>query len=490
VAQIVKPLLPSTVVQFLGDTIQAVPPSFNAVVAIPIVHDWGPLGADSDGGKLVASLSAFESLYGTGDTAGRTAVVGAFNGMGLADSAGGGAGGVIPYRMATASAAAATKTLQNTAGVPADAITFTAIYKGTRGNDISVVIEDDPVDATKDRARVLFRGATVEQFSYAQADITALAAAITNRPSRWLVPSAVTTGTALAHGTFALAAGNDGTSSLTSAEWQAALDAFEYADFGIFAPYDLTDTAVKAQIVSWLQTMASEMRPARGVFGGAAGEAVDDAITDAALMRDPHVIRFGVGTYHDDLLDKDLSTSQLAARLAGVLAARGEKAALTRALLGGLSLVGSTGATTDELVAGRDAGVTMLRRVTNANADLAVSQGVTTFIDRDAAGMPYELFSEPRIVGLFDNIIRRMVQWGDEVIIGNLPVTDDTRALVRKEVTKILNGLEADGLAQPGSSSVSVEPSDDPGLADAIPYDFAFVPSRTANYLIGSGRVR
>lgn len=486
-AQIVKPSLPSTVVRFTGDATTRILPSFNQVIAVPVVHDWGPLGADSGGADPVLSFAEFEAKFGTGDTAGRTAVMGAFNGMGLADQGGGGAGGVIPYRMATAAAAASTVALQNT--TPANALTLTALYKGTRGDDLDVIIEDDPVDATKDRLRLLFRGATVESFSYLATDVTALAAAITNRPSQYIVPSAVTSGTALTHGTFSLAGGNDGL-TLSSTEWQAALDALEFAEFGIFAPYDLTDAPVKAQIFSWLQTMGSEMRPVRAVFGGVAGESLDDAIADAASLRDPHVIRFGVGTYHDDLVDKDLSTSQLAARIAGVLSARGTKSALTRAPLGGLSLVGSTGPTTDELIAGRDAGVTMLRRVSSAVADLAVSQGVTTFVDQAAEGMPYVLFSEPRIVGLFDNIIREMVQWGDDVVIGSLPVTDDTRGLVRKQVSKILNGLESDGLAELGSSFVTVDPPDDPALADAIPYDFGFVPTRTANYLIGNGRVR
>jgi hypothetical protein len=60
--------------------------------------------------------------------------------------------------------------------------------------------------------------------------------------------------------------------------------------------------------------------------GGAAGETIDDAIARSVALGDPHVVNFGVGTYHDDLLDKDLSTAQLAPRIAGILAARRDQA--------------------------------------------------------------------------------------------------------------------------------------------------------------------
>ena len=202
------------------------------------------------------------------------------------------------------------------------------------------------------------------------------------------------------------------------------------------------------------------------------------------------IIRFAVGMWHDSVTGMDLSTAQLGPRVAGALLARGERSALTRTLFGGLDVVGNTGPSNDELRAGRDKGLTMLRQVSNPAANVAIAQGVTTFIDKNAPGRPYVLFSEPRIVGLLDRIKRQIVEWGDDVVIGDLPVTDDTRALVRKEIRKILDDLETVGLSEPGSGFVNVEPSADPALADAIPYEFGFIPTRTANYLIGNGRVR
>lgn len=498
---IAKPDLPSSVVRWIGQDSPRVEPTTNETVAIIGTADWGPMGSDSEsmptgasgislaaGGETYPSLAEYEGVYGLGDSPLRDAVLQAFVGMNV--PGGRGAGGVIPYRIAGAGVAAATLVRQNT--TPTNAITFDALYKGTFGNRISIVIEDDPADASKDRVRVLVDGATKESYSYAQTDITSLVAQINTRPSRYIKATQQATGTALSPTTgTSLAGGNDGAAP-TVTEYSTALTGLEFKNFAWLAAANLTDVPTKVTIATWVKQQADEMRPLRVVFGGAAGEATSAVVTELgtnAALRDEHVIRFGVGTIHDDVANKDFSTAQLAAWLAGVGAARGLKSSLTRALAGGKRYVGSTGPNTTDLKTGRDAGITMLRRVSHPEAELAVSQGVTTFISTTTAGKPYKFFSDPRIVGLLDNTVRRMTQWGDDVVIGDLTVTDQTRDEVRKEMLKILGEYEAEGLAQPGTSFVNVDPPDDPTLDDAVPYVFGFKPARTANYLIGEGRI-
>lgn len=485
-ADFVVPDLPSSAVYWEGGESPATTPSFSATVSVPIVEEWGPLGADV-GPVLYTTFPQYEEDFGTGDSPGRDAVLSAFNGTGMIS--GGGAGGVYVYRMATNAAAPAAKTINNTAGSPAAALTLTAKYTGVAGNRIKYVIEDDPIATGKDRLRLLRDGTSVESFSYDETDITSLAAKITSR-SKLVTPSAVTSGVTLAHNTSAgtaLTGGANG-DTLDAAAWQAALDALEFADAGIFAPYNLppSATAIRAQVAAWAVAQAAAMRPVRAVFGGAADEDVDDAIDDAELIRDPHIVRFGIGTYHDDVLGKDVSTSQLAPRIAGVLAARGRRASLTNAHLAGLHAL--QGISHDDLVLARNNGVSALHRISSPTAELAVSEGVTTYI-ADTADMPYDIWSEPRIVGLLDFVLRHMVQYGQEIIIGNVPVTDDTRTDVRNELGNVLEQLERDGLAEPGSSWKQVDPSNDPALRSAIPYRFGFIPTMTAKYLIGIGRV-
>lgn len=474
-----KPDLPGSALGWIGEEVKSVPPSFNEVVAIVGVHDSGPLNIP----RLYPSFAAWEAVNGNGDTPGRDAVLGAFHGMGV--PGGGGAGGVMWYRAGTAAAAAATRILTNT-NAAANALTLTALYKGVRGNSVSVVHEDDPAVTANDRLRVLFNGATVEKYSYVAGDVASLVSAINLRPSAWVTAAQIVTGVALTHGTFALTGGNDG-AVLTAAEWLAAQNALEYKDFGLFAPFNVTDPTIKAQLRAWVQTQALEQRPFRAVFGGAAGETVTDAITDAGLVRDEHIMRFGVGTYHDDMLGKDVSTAQLAPRIAGILAARGLKSSATRAEVAGLTIVSGAPAT-DELKALRDAGVMALRRTASVNADLVIAQGVTTFNSKVTAAKPYDLWSDARIIGLLDYFQRRMTAWGDEFIVGDVTVSDDSRAEVRKEVQNLINELIADNLVKPGTDTVSVQP--DPSIPDGIPYEFGFQPTRTANYLIGQGRIK
>lgn len=484
----VKPDLPSTAVRFTGDAAATVQPGFNSVVATAGVADWGPIGTEAGGTKLYTSMTKFEEDYGTSMTPARIAVLGAFNGMGR--NPGDGAGGVVFHRLAASSAAAASKVLNNTATTAA--LTLTALYKGARGNQVSFVVEDDPVSVAKDRLRILLNGATVESFSYVATDIAGLQAAINARPSRYVKASAAVTGTALAAtaGT-SLTGGLDGT-GVSATDFTAMQRALEFKDFSVFSAAGLTDVAVKNQLAEWTRSLENNMRPIRLLLGGATDETVDDAIAELAAnpgLKDPNVVRFAVGNYYDDLIDLTLNTAQLAPRVAGALVARGETSALTRARFGGLEPVGN-GATSDELRVGRDAGLTMLRQISSADASLAISQGVTTFTSQSTPGRPFMFYSEPRIVGLLQRIVRQMVQWGDETVIGTLGATDDTRDLVRKEVLKVLGELESSGLAEPGSSGVSVEKPEDPSLRDAIPYDFWFMPTLTANYVIGNGRIR
>lgn len=497
---LLKPIIPGTVIRFVGESIPRIAPSFAEVVAVPITHDWGPLGSDpagtdgkQGGPQLVTSFAEFTALFGDSDTPGRTAVAGAFAGQGLPGA--GGAGGVLVYRMGASAVHRATISLNNTAGSPAAALKLDALYKGARGNLISAVIDADPADATRDRLRIKFNGSVVETYVYAETNIAALAASINTR-SNYVSATSLVTGTTLAAtaGT-SLATGADG-ATLTSAEWLGMLDAMEFGQFSILAPFDLTDSGIQASILSWVRAQEDANRPLICVFGGAAGETVDTAVTRSTALADPHVVNLGVGTYHDDLLGKDLSTSQLAPRIAGILAARGETASLTYAKIAGLHIVGETGAPTDAVETAVQNGVTVLMRASSPDADLRIAKGVTTFTSTSDAARPLDVFSDPRLIRIMDIYIRGMKEWGDDTIIGNTPVGPDTRDAVRGEARRRQDALRERGLiltiATGGSIDpfVIVEDPGDPDLADAVPYQFGWHFARTSNYILGEGKVR
>jgi hypothetical protein len=499
---LLKPIVPGTVLKFIGEAIPRIPPSAADTVAVPIVHDWGPYGQDSpgtngrEGGpQLCTSFAEFTQIFGDSDTAGRTAVAGAFAGQGLPGA--GGAGGVLVYRLAGSAKAKATVTVKN--ATPTNALTLTGRYYGSRGNKVSYAIDVDPSNELRDRFRILYNGAVQETYLYTKADVKSLAEAINSR-SQYVVATELVTGVALAHTAgVALTTGADGT-TVTNEEHVAMLEALEFEPFAVISPYDVETAELLAAYTSWIQTQEEANRPVILVCGGAAAETLTEAITRSTACSNPHVVNLGVGTYHDDLLDKDLSTAQLAPRIAGILAARGKKSSLTFARISGLHIVGDTGAASDEVATAVQSGVCVLMRASSPEAELQIAKGVTTWTTTTAPALPVSVFGDPRLVRIMDLYVREMKEWGDDVVIGALPVNDDTRGLVRGKARELQSKLLEEGLILPGGETlggvevpkpfVTVEPPADPSLLDTIPYQFGWQFAYTTDNILGEGRVR
>lgn len=500
---IIQPLLPGSVIRFIGQEVPSIPPSAAETVALTIVHDWGPDDSESGGvlglaggPQLVTSFAAFTQLYGDSDTAGRTAVAGCFAGTGLPGSVG--AGAILVDRMVATDGARATIGIHSTASGTPLALTLTAIFKGSRANKFGYIQDSDPSNSTRDRLRLTYQGTVVETYLYAQTDVITLTSQINTLSKMVTAVNAEGSPARLTAGTAALAGGVDG-SDIVSADHLAALAILQTRRFGILACYDLTDGAILASYVSWVQTQDEVCRPVRFVIGGASGEAMSDAITRSAACDSWHVVNFGVGQYHDDLLDKDLSTSQLAPRFAGILAAAGQVGSLTFSEIAGLHAINQTNPDTDDLITAVTSGVSTLEFADSPDADLQITKGVTTWTTLTDADHPVEIFGDPRLVGIMDTFVRNMKQFGDRVIIGKLPVTDDTRNLVRGQARSMEDDLQTMGLILPENTNanppipapwVICEDPNDPSLEDAIPYTFGWRFAKTTNNLLGQGTVQ
>lgn len=462
------------------------PASVADTVAIPITHDWGPMGAEDGGTEPYQEFGDWEGVYGDSDTPGRDAVLGAFVGPGVEGRAG--AGAVIPFRMDDGDAAASTHTF---AAGATPMLKLTAIYKGTRGDRISALVESDPADpGTRDRLRILFDGVTVERYTYVKADIDAVVAAV-NARSRLVVGLRLAAAALLTHiGATALAGGDDG-EGVVMADYVAALGQLEYKPFSVLCTQDLTDSGTLAAIEGWVQTQDAQDRPVRAVFGGPDAE----------------------GLLHDDFLDKDVSTSVVAARVAGALAGAGDERSLTLCPFAGLSPVGASdidaaiarssayddphvislaaGAGIDQLHSAAQAGVTVFRQVESASADVAIARCVTSFTDDADPNRSLELFSDARVIAVLDLYVREMRQWGDENSIG-LRVTDEGRAAVRAQGIAMNDARVDRGIFEAGSDVTDQPYFNTPtgvGPADGIPFEFGATITRTNNYLVGQGKV-
>lgn len=499
---LLKPIIPGTVLKFVGEQVPHIAPSVADTVAVPIVHDSGPIGSDPAGAtgieggmQLCTSFAEFTQIYGDSDTPGRTAVAGAFAGQGLAGAAG--AGAVLVYRMAGSAKLKASLTIENT--TPAAALKLTARYYGTRANNLSVVIDVDPSNAARDRLRILYKGAVQETYLYTNTDVKALAEAITLR-SKLVTPEQKITGVKLkATAGTSLAGGNSG-ETLTPTNHLEALEAMEFKPFSILSPYDVETAELVTSYVSWVKAQEEANRPVMLVLGGAAGETLTEAVARSAACANAHVVNFGVGTYHDDLLNKDLSTAQLAPRMAGILAARGKKSSLTFARISGLHVVGTTGPASDEVATAIQSGVCVFMHATAPDAELQIAKGVTTFTSTTIAAEPLEIFGDPRLVRVMDLYVRSMKEWGDNIVIGARPVNQDARDLVRGKARQLQDELLEEGLILPGGELiggvevpkpfVNVPAPSDPALLDTIPYSFGWQFARTTNAILGEGRVR
>jgi hypothetical protein len=437
----------------------------------------------------VNSFAEYETAFGRDDSPLRTAAVQLFNGGGLPGQ--GGAGSVIVYRMVGSDGAKATATRNNTATTAA--LRLDAKYAGTTGNEITYSVEDDTVDpSTNDVLRILFNGVEVERYLYAQTDIVTLAALV-NVSSGYVTATSLATGTALSvTGSPVALTGGDNGETLVVNDYSDAVGALEFEEFGIIV-YPGIDASVRSVLYAWVQTQIDQFRPVMLVEGGALAETVLDALARSAAVPSatkPHVVNVGVGRYYDDLLEEELSTAQLASRIAGILAYRGETQSLTFADLFGLHVVSGTGPTVSQLKTLRDGGVTALRRVSNPNTELKVSQGVTTFTSKADPARPYQIFSEPRMVRVMDNFIRRMKAWSDDVIIGDTTVTDQTRATVRGHALDLINTLISNGVVLPTPEPFVRTPIPaDPNLLDTVPFEFGWRFARTTNNVIGNGLV-
>jgi hypothetical protein len=382
--------------------------------------------------------------------------------------------------MAGGSSAAATVTIQNTAAAPA--LTLTAKYPGAYGNNLGWRCQTNSIDPTKNDFQVTLNGSPVETYTYTKADITGLAAQI-NANSGWVVASGVTSGVALplTSAVTSLAAGDSG-STLVTGDWTAMMTACSTTRFSLFAPYNLIDPTILTSIQAWAVNANLAGRRFLTVVGGALNDTIQAAVTRSqALGTVPtgapqaaaeNFVNLGVGTLVDEALGT-LSTAQLAPRVAGILAARGETMSLTFARLAGCT-AGVMAADSDILTA-FNAGVVVFGQDSNVDAPIRVEKGLTTYVGGDAT-KPYLIYRNPKFVRTMHGIELEITDWSTANAIGSLQVNDATRAYIVGHAHEVIQARATLGVIQQGYS-VGVDPSPPPSDEDefiALVYGIAF----------------
>lgn len=444
-----RPKLPGAYFNFVPTPVTPVPSSPGTTVAIPFTHDWGPTE------EIVHcdSFQDFQAVFGSSDdTPGYLAVLQAFLGENVDGRLG--AGSVTAYRMVGSAGAKAAHTLVNTAGSPANALVLTARYDGTRGNDLRLTTQDHVADSAKNELIVLDGSTVLETYVYDDTDIAGLAATI-NATSDWITASELVTGTSLAAVSgVALTTGNDGT-TLIAGDWTAMMTALATEAFGVFVPFDLTDSGILASLKTWATAQNNAGYDFEVVVGGGTDESEATAATRSGTLASPLFLNVGVGHVTDTSngpggTEIDLSPSQLAPRIAGVLAARGEYLSITGARLQGVDL--PVGATPDQQVSAFDDGVVVLAR-DSALVPTHIAVGLTTWRASDAASdpsRPYLTYRQPKYVRTMQGLALDLTAYARDEVLGLRPITKATRDAVVAETKRLLDQREQSGVLESG----------------------------------------
>jgi hypothetical protein len=470
-----RPVRPGAYFNWEATPTTTIQPNIGSIVALPIIHDWGPTN------QIVSCLSLgdFQATFGPStDTPGYAAVMQCFRGEGVGGR--GGAGEVLVYRLAGSSAAPGTINLKN---ATADAMSLTALYDGSYSDNLGVRVRVSSVPTNTD-VLITLNGTIIEQHTASSAGTTPIQAMVDQilATSKWVSAEVLTDGTPLDTSQPATIQsfedGDDG-GTLLPADWMDALDQLSAARFGLFAPYDLTDDQIQASIQTWSQTLNTSGKRFMTVLGGDPTDTAASAVTRSASLTGlpgngggENIVNLGVGTLIDDELGT-LSTSQLAPRIAGILAARGESMSLTFARMAGCT-AGTLPSDSDVSLC-FDGGVVVFGMDSNPDAPIRVEKGLTTYVGGDDS-KPYLIYRNPKFVRTMHGIESDITDWATSSAIGLLQVNDQTRALVVGYGHQVMEARAGLGVIQDGYT-VGTDPQPPPSDEDefvAVVYGIAF----------------
>jgi hypothetical protein len=481
-----RPARPGAYFDWASVPVSTILPNIGSVVLVAITHDWGPAGTVVSCGSLGDFQAAFgmTTLIGGAPAPGYAAVKQCFKGEGLAGR--GGAGTVLVYRMVGTSGKAATITIQNT--TPANALSLTAKYPGAFGNQIGFKSHVNAADATKNDLQIWVAGQMVEVYTYTKATISSLVTQI-NDPiagSDWVTATLILDGTALPVTTTpdtvtSLATGDSG-STLVQQDWVNMTNGVTGARFSLFAGYDVTDPTTLTALQGWCSNANVTGHRFMMVCGGAASDTAVTAIarsasivtaSQAAGTSGENTVNLGVGSLYDSDLGATLSTSQLAPRVAGILAARGESMSITFARLADTS-AGVLPIDSD-VTKCFNGGVVVFGQDSNPDSPIRIEKGLTCYIGGDST-KPYLIYRQPKFMRTMHGIELDITEWAASNAIGSLQVNDATRAFIVGYAHSAIQARADRGVIQTGFS-VGIDPIPPPSDDDefvALLYGIAF----------------
>lgn len=471
---------PGVYINFLSQAQEAVQAGAQGVVAIIGTADWGQLDA-------VTSLTTeqqVDSALGTGGTLNLLA----------RQALRGGASQVKAYRVATASAAKATTTLNDTAGTPAAAVTLTAKYEGARGNGISVSVAVNASDATKKDVSLIESGSVLEVFTVTDNDelVDQISGDVSGVNESQYVTAVVAGASNRSLGNqsaTAMTGGNSGT-SITATEFTEAMAALEVLDWNLLVPSDTVNTSIQTSVRAYVARLRDEGKKVIAVMGGqsVAGMSAASVATEFGTMKTNAqsasiANHEGVVMVFPGIVDEQtgtaLSGAQTAARVAGLIGRAGFNSSITKQTTGATEVTARL--TNADIKSGLQAGLLL---VTMEGDSALVEQGINTLTTFTATKS--RDFRKIRVIRALDAVAQTINTSLSTSAIG---VTSNDEAGRSWATSLVRQALELFQQAGAIESGFTVAISDVPADSDELYIDISVTPIDSIEKVFITARV-
>lgn len=332
---------------------------------------------------------------------------------------------LLLYRLNTGTQASAT----------VGGLTVTAKYGGTRGNDISVIIQANIDDPAKFDVKTLVAGAEVDSQTVATLDEL--------QPNAWV--NFTGTGEVTPTAGTPLTGGTDGTVTAQDyLDYLAAIEVHDFQTIGLTA----TDTATKEVFVSFVKRLREDE-----------GKKIQVVVENYPEADYEGVISVKNGVVLAD--GTTLTAAQAVAWVAGATAGAAANQSLTYQAY--------------------DGAVDVAPRYTNSQIIAALQNGEFVFIPMDGRAVVEQdintlhtftptkgrQFSKNRVLRVLDGLANDYMRVFSQSYIGKVPNNDDGRALFKSEIINIVNQYQNIGAVQnfDPQSDLEVLPGND---SDAV----------------------
>lgn len=276
------------------------------VVAMPVKSDWGPMGKVTS----VSTESELKKMFGSNSTLsayklGNLALLGQPSEL-------------LLYRMGDGSEKAASITLKDTAGTPADVIKLETLYPTTRVFNVSVkpdIADETLTDVT------LYEG-TGQLYTFKVSGSISEVVEQINGDSEniWLKATKIADGndTLASIVNQPLEGGSNGIENITNENYVEAMSAFEQYKINVFTLDGIADTALQTTVQAWIDKNKAVGYDVIGCFGGSSSTSIDAANTQSKAFNDECVVNIGNGGIYEGVT---YTPAESACYVAGIIAA-------------------------------------------------------------------------------------------------------------------------------------------------------------------------